>query len=55
MKDSVNMSRRQLLGASVAAGGLAASGALLSVQALAADKVADAVATDPNDLLSNLR
>lgn len=40
MKDSVNMSRRQLLGASVAAGGLAASGALLSVQALAADKVA---------------
>lgn len=40
MKDSVNMSRRQLLGASAAAGGLAASGALLSVQALAADKVA---------------
>lgn len=40
MKDSVNMSRRQLLGASAAAGGLAASGALLSVQALAADKAA---------------
>ncbi|UUZ74482.1 hypothetical protein LP414_18720 [Polaromonas sp. P1(28)-13] len=40
MKDSVDMTRRQLLGASVAAGGLAVSGALLSVQALAADKVA---------------
>lgn len=40
MKDSVDMTRRQLLGASVAAGGLAASGALLSVQALAADKAA---------------
>src|ERR1035437_8385213 len=40
MKDSVNMSRRQLLSASAAAGGLAASGALLSVQALAADKAA---------------
>lgn len=40
MKDSVDMTRRQLLGASVAAGGLAVSGALLSVQALAADKAA---------------
>lgn len=40
MKDSVDMTRRQLLGASVSAGGLAVSGALLSVQALAADKVA---------------
>ncbi len=40
MNDSVNMARRRLLGASAAAGGLAAGGALLSVQALAADKVA---------------
>lgn len=38
MKDSVDKTRRQLLGASVAAGGLAASGALLSVQALAAGR-----------------
>lgn len=40
MNDSVNMARRRLLGASAAAGGLAAGGALLSVQAMAADKVA---------------
>lgn len=38
MKDSVDKTRRQLLGAAVAAGGLAASGALLSVQALAAGR-----------------
>ena len=40
MRDSVNLSRRRLLGASAAAGSLAAGGALLSVQALAAGKVA---------------
>jgi len=40
MKESVDMTRRRILGASVATGGLAASGALLSVQALAADKAA---------------
>lgn len=40
MNDSVNMARRRLLGASAAVGGLAAGGALLSVQAMAADKVA---------------
>ncbi len=39
MKDSMNVSRRQLLGASVAAGGLAGAGALLSVSALAQGKV----------------
>ncbi len=40
MNDSLNRARRQLLGATAAAGGIAVSGAFLSVKALAADKAA---------------
>ena len=38
MGNSVNMVRRHLLGASVAAGGLAGAGAFLSIEAQAQDK-----------------
>ena len=39
MKSSIDLSRRRLLGATATAGGLASAGALLSMQAMAQDKV----------------